>query len=474
MYEKKTFKKLSGIESTFASVPQRRSCISPNSDQTQGPNSVFDSVSLPPEGAPMGTFNGEPLVESSRVADTSGSFSEIVKSGDIKMTPMSASSSKTQHFLATYFNRVGVITNGKPRQSGTYGGHPPKHWGCSVYPWLIYQESTICDLEYATEKLKLPMLSKQRHVEVYEQMVINELIEEANSTYDLLTDLAELPSTLRLAFSLINSIRHPLQTYRTFARKYKRMSKAEKAKLAPDILAKKWLEVQYGIMPVYLSIMDILSVIEHSEAKYKTVRKTKVVPTTRVILTGPCLYEVDNRNIIIKGTAKMKFSSQLNRLTSEVGFNPLRTAWDIIPYSLVVDWFIDVSSFFISIPSFVGFGEDSKACVSVKVTGSVDTYIYQPPTTYLLKHPTVPIVELQDCHIGWEPYDHVVQEEPFEQSENHSLIKRIEYNSYTRRLVNSTDTNLVLSPRFSNWKRQLSAVALSWVALPQLLRSLKK
>lgn len=124
-------------------------------------------------------------------------------------------------------------------------------------------------------------------------------------------------------------------------------------------LSNRWLELQYGWKPlmsdVYGSAEQLAKVVREGVTKHVTVRDTAkakrffVVGTTSgsESLTTEELFRVVKCRYVIG-------DSGLKQL-SEVGItNPAAVAWELIPWSFVIDWFINVGEFLNGLDALVG------------------------------------------------------------------------------------------------------------------------
>lgn len=117
-----------------------------------------------------------------------------------------------------------------------------------------------------------------------------------------------------------------------------------------------WLEWKYG----WLSLMtDVKGLSEHiEEVRSKDVNldgKIKTSVTRRTFTQGPYSLEqtpscqgVREDTLMIKGTLTCRFKMDNPNLLlpAKVGLtNPLSVAWELVPFSFVVDWFLPIGKF---------------------------------------------------------------------------------------------------------------------------------
>ena len=118
------------------------------------------------------------------------------------------------------------------------------------------------------------------------------------------------------------------------------------SKLSEKDVAGRWLELQYGWLPL---ISDVHEAAKAYEAITKGPRRDRV----SVSLTREGIKETSTSppNWSCKGTVKEKWrliyemEEQLSTGRSLGLTDPLSVAWEIIPYSFVVDWFIPIGTY---------------------------------------------------------------------------------------------------------------------------------
>lgn len=178
-----------------------------------------------------------------------------------------------------------------------------------------------------------------------------------NDKVDLLTFAAEGKSSFAM---LANAFTDLCKLYRAVRKadakavrrvlKPRRLGKSLSSHWRKKTAQNRWLELQYGWLPLYgdlktafeamsdLPEADLLK-ISHStrfekEYPYKAV-------SAKSVLTTRCYY--------VKESSALRQAAQWN-----LGINPLLTAWELVPYSFVVDWFIPIGDFIGQFGSSVG------------------------------------------------------------------------------------------------------------------------
>lgn len=116
-----------------------------------------------------------------------------------------------------------------------------------------------------------------------------------------------------------------------------------------------WLEYSFGWSPFIGDIYDALEVLgsEIPDKPVEATASTKNV-TWKLVPSGPWAggYERKFDKIAVKYGAKVRVSNPNLYLWNQLGLvNPATVIWEVIPFSFVVDWFVNVEQ-------FLGMGTD--------------------------------------------------------------------------------------------------------------------
>lgn len=194
-------------------------------------------------------------------------------------------------------------------------------------------------------------------------------------------------------------------------------------------LASIWLNFRYNIMPAVYTIEDTLKLIESYTADFITGRDSSGWKNDIVLESygwDPLIIDHRYNCVIKRGVrADLRFS----QLTKS---NILTTAWELIPLSFVVDWFINIGDILTSISS-PNIAPSEGATAGVKY--ECDLSVFNKDIN-------------QRCH-----YDIKI---------------------YRRRVINPMNHIGLAFNADLSWYRKLDALALSWRPIRDLLfRSLK-
>lgn len=221
-------------------------------------------------------------------------------------------------------------------QSYTWVGH-----GCTAAGDPLIDEPYIFDIRTPMVETSLPYWELMAHYLDFNQKVLNQKV-------DVFTTLAEAKST----FSMLSNAFTSLCTlYRAVRKadvkqikrfKFKQsLSRNWRKKTAQN----RWLEMQYGWSPLFSDLkkaMEELSSLPDApilkfvkSSKFESsdgIRGGVTILRRKQVLKTACYYALTNRDN--RNAAQWNLAS-----------NPLLTAWELVPYSFVVDWFIPIGDF---------------------------------------------------------------------------------------------------------------------------------
>lgn len=172
---------------------------------------------------------------------------------------------------------------------------------------------------------------------------------EVGSGLDLAVDLAEASQSRRMikeAFKVVNFVRrfHPRQW------------------------ANRWLEYQYGWKPLLSSVYDTGKAmmnrrtysLQRIEGKARLSSDTFGSEGKDTPLAGLVTYYNHRERIRARMVCEFELSNSIKqRLGGYTSLNPLTVAWEIVPYSFVVDWFLDIGGYLRNMESALAYGQKS-------------------------------------------------------------------------------------------------------------------
>jgi hypothetical protein len=128
----------------------------------------------------------------------------------------------------------------------------------------------------------------------------------------------------------------------------------------PRSFANNYLEFIFGWKPFVDDIASCIEVLQRS-FESQTVR-SRASSDSRAVTTKPLIWNVQPYTVDdLKQEFKLLLQAKIGidnpnlLLANELGFiNPVQVAWQVIPFSFLVDWFIPVGKFLGSYTDFVG------------------------------------------------------------------------------------------------------------------------
>lgn len=385
------------------------------------------------------------------------SFRAIKKSGSIKMTDYDAGSRSVDYHVIA-----------RPRTSEVY----VKRGAYTIKSDTFYDvESYLFDhtsryylqADYTLLKETYPDAPDYFHTPPSESVdgkvndVMARVISELVSSYDLMTEVVESKQTIELVTSLLKSAVNPMRTIRRLMKKGSRR-----------MIGDAWLKCRYGIMPITYSIRDLVKLYEERSWAYRVARASDNLNVNLKATDQPgiCFYDTYEYKAVIRGTGKERIAgSDLTRLSARVQANPFATMWEEIPYSFVVDWFVNVGDWITAqsqVLSLCDAYTQRAYCYSVKVDKTRRVYFRD-------NHDDRRILSTGPWIVPWGTvFPETTRPAGVDGRADYELITERE-NSYRRRVFQPTQVYLALSPHL-NWKRWADGVALTALRARDLLR----
>lgn len=117
---------------------------------------------------------------------------------------------------------------------------------------------------------------------------------------------------------------------------------------SPDSAASLWLTYTYGVKPLLSDISGALTLLDKRRRPYIPVHTVRAAVKQKI--NSKCFnnYYLSqfSGEFSARGEVKFSVSNPITRTLDSVGFtNPLSVAWELVPFSFVVDWFIPVGTF---------------------------------------------------------------------------------------------------------------------------------
>jgi len=218
-------------------------------------------------------------------------------------------------------------------------------------------------------------------VETRERCATNSLV-----SYDLLTEVVEAPKTLALGKDVLLGASGLLKKFKS---QFSASDLAIARHMTPNRLLRSsiralrkigssWMTYRYGIMPLVYSFQGVRKVFKRGWLN--TDRGTQVInpaPLNFSLPSGGYIRHDVTGKVIVRSTATSKFSEAQVVHLQHIGVNPLVTAWEEIPYSFVIDWFVNVGDYILA-KTTADLYSSKMCCTSIR-TSKIDTYTLSVP-----------------------------------------------------------------------------------------------
>lgn len=190
------------------------------------------------------------------------------------------------------------------------------------------------------------------------------------STYDFLTDLAELSKTAEFIGQSVEGLLRSMST--TLTSDTARLLKKHKGNFLAAF-GSAWLEYQFGLKPILYSINDAMHAYVESTDKYTDImigkdgqQQTLSATSTSYISNSPANVVISTQQLSGKRTYRSTWYAQLtNPFFRSAGFDPVRSTWEIIPFSWLLDYFLSIGSWLEAMSPYAA-GSLVNGCTSVK------------------------------------------------------------------------------------------------------------
>ena len=454
-------------------------------------NGTLYTASLP-SGLPddqESTYTPEILVSQGRVLPPKShkSWSKTKSDGDIKITPYKVWKVQRTNYLVyleqnMYSYKTVAVSNGlaitNPKRQTACSGPMYCHYKVTrAYP-AGDNSGTYTAIRpdgYDVDK-RDPFPSLDGLDETI-QSLKGSIIGELETQFDFLTTYAERRESVETIIGLIHDGLSMIRNWKKSIERYESLKKSinsndpkEVRRLLKDLdkrFRDEWMRYRYGIMPLVLSIEDLINTIKGSPWLFKKVKDADPIHidySTEPSLTGNSYYYNVSGKALVRVVGRGRFDSSSMRLIDQIGANPFLTAWELVPYSFVIDWFVNVGDVLHAFVKSWSGNIYSKYCYSVKYEFQVNCYVkLQGAYSYTessMKYADIPCSFARNVKV-LVPY------------ETDSLCYIEKYESYERVPFTVSDVQLTLNPTFLNWRRMIDSYALSFKSLNKTLKALR-
>lgn len=164
-------------------------------------------------------------------------------------------------------------------------------------------------------------------------------------------------------------------------KKYKRLVQDKKLRRRSKAFASNYLEYHFGWVPLIQDIGNAVEVLQ-SEIPTTLLKSTATIQTSgsnTKVLYGERTVTSWVTSVTCRMQTEVYISNPNLRLASQLGFvNPAALLWEIVPFSFIVDWFVNVNDFLNSFTDFLGltqvnsqtviFGKTSESMLATNAT----------------------------------------------------------------------------------------------------------
>lgn len=149
--------------------------------------------------------------------------------------------------------------------------------------------------------------------------------------------------------------------------------------------ASNWLEFHFGWVPLVHDIYDACDVVNNPVKSFHFEKgKASRVEDTSAILWDYYAWTIHTRVLArissVQGArVKAITNAGLHSLEQFGLLNPASLAWEVVPFSFVVDWFVNVGDFLRSFSDFAGMSLDSTFHTDTVKAQAVGWYVHKAP-----------------------------------------------------------------------------------------------
>jgi len=208
----------------------------------------------------------------------------------------------------------------------------------------------------------------------------NAALAKLDSGWDALTFLAEFKEAFSMVLKDLQLIANILASFRRYKESILRaIEKWELSTKAGKALVDSWLEARFGWRPLINDMKAISDLLTGAESKYLRARcRVHLLPS----VSRPYTF---SDAVSHTGTFTTEYTADLvaaagaitNCAMPSIKVDPLLTVWELIPFSFVVDWFINVGVTLSALhtlsvlPNVVAY---HSYVLDVAATGSITSY----------------------------------------------------------------------------------------------------
>lgn len=169
-----------------------------------------------------------------------------------------------------------------------------------------------------------------------------------------LATLGELPETVNWIVSILKRLVSTMRILRGKASK-KEWAEARDYLNSPSVVFDTWLEWRYAIRPLISEMENALealaTIIEKGSRQtarsyvYDVGQSVSVTPPVLTNLVQFSFVKTEKHSVEFRGGVLYDLSEAINELRTVWGLDqPIEAAWELVPFSFIIDWFFNVGT----------------------------------------------------------------------------------------------------------------------------------
>lgn len=413
-----------------------------------------------------------------------GNWGSVLRTNQIRMTPYSVHTTKTSNFLvkrrmlyavygrlckAHYSHRVSgscscssICLRREAQKDHSWADIQGdyEYWNGEGVPTKTFSTISNADLVGAIAETRLDAINKS--LRDYDALTdILQLKQNAREIKESMNAVSKLFSKLGDQINSVNRIAGRSWTAKTLLKASNKMLRK---------FGSAWLAYRYMIMPLLYSFHDVQKALSRAQiTKDFAIKGFSPEPVDPGSLPSLYIRKDVSGSIKVRSTVVKRYTNASVALAARVGLNPFSTAWELIPFSFVVDWFLNIGDNITALTS-ADFADATLACTSTR-RKIIETYTLVDNLTQTATQsswgtsslpcwPTADITALGPCT------------QTFSGAGDLGVLRTIEYDSYDRVLYSTAWRPNVRFLPYLNWKRYTDGVALAYNQMGRILRRL--
>jgi len=174
----------------------------------------------------------------------------------------------------------------------------------------------------------------------------------SDSEAQILVSFAEAKKTAQTVVSILSKLVGVVRGFRNYRRSLTLLKRRGGTKLTKD-MAKQWLELRYGVRPLYYDAMNLMSAIDQAKRDRPrmkfTARKSYETsadePYTHLVGIRQCQGRMTyTRNITVSAGVQTQVDmNRIHQLARPFGLGEIfQSGWELVPFSFMIDWFLNI------------------------------------------------------------------------------------------------------------------------------------